>query len=100
MENKMIKPLEDKVVLELPQKEEKTTSFGLIIAGSEDEKPQEATVVAVGPGAKFADGTIMELDLSVGDKVIFSKYQGTEIDLNGKKYLIIAYRDIFAVIYN
>lgn len=94
----MIKPLEDKVLLELPEKQEKTTQFGLIIAGSDDEKPQEATVVAVGPGAKFADGTLMTLDVRVGDKVIFSKYQGTEIEHEGKKYLIIAYRDIFAVI--
>lgn len=94
----MIKPLEDKVLLELPEKQEKTTQFGLIIAGSDDEKPQEATVVAVGPGAKFADGTLMTLDVQVGDKVIFSKYQGTEIEHEGKKYLIIAYRDIFAVI--
>jgi chaperonin GroES len=94
----LIKPLEDKVVLELPKAEEKTTNFGLIIAGSADEKPQEAIVVAVGPGARFADGTIMELDLKVGDRVIFSKYQGTEIEHDGKQYLIIAYRDIFAVI--
>lgn len=94
----MIKPLEDKVILEVPEKQEKTTQFGLIIAGSGDEKPQEAVVVAVGPGVRFADGTIMTLDLKVGDKVIFSKYQGTEIDHDNKKYLIIAYRDIFAVI--
>jgi chaperonin GroES len=94
----LIKPLEDKVILELPEKKEKTTQFGLIIAGSDDEKPQEASVVAVGPGARFADGTLMTLDLEVGDKVIFSKYQGTEVEHEGKKYLIIAYRDIFAVI--
>jgi chaperonin GroES len=94
----LIKPLEDKVVLELPKKEEKTTNFGLIIAGSDEEKPQEAVVVAVGPGARFADGTVMEIDLKAGDKVIFSKYQGTEIEHEGKQYLIIAYRDIFAVI--
>lgn len=93
-----IKPLEDKVVLELPAKEEKTTQFGLIIAGTADEKPQEATVVAVGPGATFADGTKMSIDLSPGDKVIFSKYQGTEVSHEGKEYLIIAYRDIFAVV--
>ena len=93
-----IKPLEDKVVLELPQKEEKKTEFGLIIAGTADEKPQEAIVVAVGPGAKFADGTTMELAVVPGDRVIFSKYQGTEITHEGKDYLIIAYRDIFAVI--
>jgi chaperonin GroES len=94
----MIKPLEDKVVLELPAAEEKKTEFGLIIAGAKDEKPQEAIVAAVGPGAKFSDGTKMDIDLSVGDKVIFSKYQGTEVTYKGKDYLIIAYRDIFAVI--
>lgn len=94
----MIKPLEDKVVLELPKAEEKTTQFGLIIAGSADEKPQEAIVVAVGPGATFADGSKMTIDLNPGDKVIFSKYQGSEVAHDGKQYLIIAYRDIFAVI--
>lgn len=94
----MIKPLEDKVVLEIPKKEEKTTQFGLIIAGSAEEKPSEAIVVAVGPGATFADGTKMTIDLNVGDKVVFSKYQGTEITHDNKEYLIIAYRDIFAVI--
>jgi chaperonin GroES len=94
----VIKPLEDKVLLELPPQEEKTTSFGLIIAGSSEEKPQEATVIAVGPGTTFADGTRLQMDISVGDKVFFSKYQGTEVDHNGKKYLLISYRDIFAVI--
>lgn len=94
----MIKPLEDKVVLELPEDEEKTTQFGLIIPASSDEKPQEAIVVAVGPGARFADGTIMTLDVKVGDRVFFSKYQTTEIKYRGKEYLIVAYRDIFAVI--
>lgn len=94
----MIKPLEDKVVLELPKAEEKTTSSGLIIAGSQEEKPQEGIVIATGPGATFADGTKMTIDLNVGDKVIFSKYQGTEVKHDGKEYLIVAYRDIFAVI--
>lgn len=94
----MIKPLEDKVVLELPKAEEKITNFGLIIAGSADEKPQEAIVVAVGPGITFANGDKMVLDLKPGDKVFFSKYQGTEVTHDGKNYLIISYRDIFAVI--
>lgn len=94
----MLKPLEDKVVLELPPKEEKTTQFGLIIAGTADEKPQEAIVVAVGPGVTFANGDKMKLDIEVGDKVIFSKYQGTEVTVDGKEYLVIAYRDIFAII--
>jgi chaperonin GroES len=94
----LIRPLEDKVVLELPPKEEKTSASGLIIAGTADEKPQEAVVVAVGPGATFADGSKMAIDLVPGDKVIFSKYQGTEISHEGRDYLVIAYRDIFAVV--
>lgn len=94
----MIKPLEDKVVLEVPQQVEKTTSSGLIIAGSQEEKPSEAIVVAVGPGATFADGTKMTIDLNVGDTVIFSKYSGTEVKYDNKDYLIVPYRDIFAVI--
>lgn len=94
----MIRPLEDKVVLEIPVKEEKTTQFGLIIAGTAEEKPSEGIVVAVGPGVTFANGDKMTIDLNVGDKVMFSKYQGTEINHDGKDYLIIAYRDIFAVI--
>jgi chaperonin GroES len=94
----LIKPLEDKVVLEIPKQEEKKTQFGLIIAGAAEEKPQEALVVAVGPGATFADGTKMTIDLEVGDRVLFSKYQGTEFNRDGKDYLVLSYRDIFAVI--
>jgi chaperonin GroES len=94
----LIKPLEDKVVLEIPPKEEKTTQFGLIIAGAAEEKPQEAIVVAFGPGATFADGSKMPIELEVGDRVLFSKYQGTEFSRDGKDYLVLAYRDIFAVI--
>jgi chaperonin GroES len=92
-----IRPLEDKVILELPTKEEKKTDFGLIIAGTADEKPQEAIVLAVGPGLTFADGSKMTIDLRPGDKVLFSKYQGTEISFEGKDYLVVAYRDILAV---
>jgi chaperonin GroES len=92
-----LRPLEDKVILELPPKEEKKTEFGLIIAGTADEKPQEAVVSAVGPGLTFADGSKMVIDLRVGDKVIFSKYQGTEISFDGRDYLVVAYRDIMAV---
>jgi chaperonin GroES len=94
----LIKPLEDKVVLEIPKAEEKTTQFGLIIAGTAEEKPSEGIVAAVGPGVTFGNGEKMTIDLNIGDKVMFSKYQGTEINHEGKDYLIIAYRDIFAVI--
>lgn len=94
----MIKPLEDKIVLEPIVEAEKKTEFGLIIAGSADEKPTEGIVVAIGSGATFADGTKMTMDISVGDKVIYSKYSGTEIKHDGKDLVILPYRDIFAVI--
>lgn len=94
----MLKPLEDKVIVELPKAEDKVHTSGLIIAGSADEKPNEAVVVAVGPGLTFGNGEKLVPDVSIGDKVIFAKYQGTEIDHDGKKYLILSYRDILAVL--
>lgn len=93
-----IKPLEDKVVVEPIVEAEKKTEFGLIIAGAAEEKPTEGIVVAVGPGARFADGSLMTLDVAIGDKVIYSKYSGTEIEHEGKDLVILPYRDIFAVI--
>jgi chaperonin GroES len=93
-----LKPLEDKIVVEPIVEAEKTTSSGLIIAGSAEEKPTEGIVIAVGNGATFADGTKMTMDVAVGDKVIYSKYSGTEIKHDGKDLVILPYRDIFAVI--
>jgi chaperonin GroES len=95
---KMIKPLEDKVVIEPIVEAEKKSASGLIITTTEKEKPTEGIVVAVGTGATFADGTKMTIDLSVGDKVIYSKYSGNEVEHDGKKLVILPYRDIFAVI--
>lgn len=94
----MIKPLEDKVVIEPIVEAEKKSASGLIITTTEKEKPTEGIVIAVGTGATFADGTKMTIDLSVGDKVIYSKYSGNEIEHDGKKLVILPYRDIFAVI--
>lgn len=93
-----LKPLEDKIVIEPIVETEKVTSSGLIIAGSAEEKPTEGIVIAVGNGATFADGTKMTMDVAVGDKVIYSKYSGTEIKHDGKDLVILPYRDIFAVI--
>lgn len=93
-----IKPLEDKVVVEPVVEAEKTTASGLIIAGAAEEKPTEGIVIAVGPGARFADGSLMKIELEVGDKVMYSKYSGTEISHEGKDLVILPYRDIFAVI--
>jgi chaperonin GroES len=94
----MIKPLEDKVVVKPIEEAEKVSSSGLIIQTLEKEKPTEGLVVAVGSGATFADGKKMTIDLAVGDKVIYSKYSGTEIEHQGQNLVILPYRDIFAVV--
>lgn len=94
----MLKPLEDKVIVKLIEKDQEVSSSGLIIQKLEKERVNEAIVLAVGPGVVFANGEKMTLDLNVGDKVIFAKYQGTEIEHEGEKLLILAYRDIVAVI--
>ena len=93
-----LKPLEDKVILKVEKETEKTSAGGLIIQTMQEEKPQEAIVVAVGPGITFGNGEKMVPDVSVGDKVLFSKYQGTEVTVDNEKYLILSYRDILAVI--
>lgn len=94
----MIKPLEDKVVVKPVVEAEKKSASGLIISTLEKEKPTEGIVVAVGNGATFADGSKMTIDLNVGDKVIYSKYSGTEIEHEGENLVILPYRDIFAVV--
>ena len=93
-----LKPLEDKIVLKVEKESEKTSASGLIIQTMQDEKPQEAIVLAVGPGITFGNGEKMVPDVNIGDKVLFSKYQGTEVTVDNEKYLIVSYRDILAVI--
>lgn len=93
----MIKPINDKVVVKPIKENEKTTSSGFVFTVA-DEKPSEAIVVAVGPGLLLDNGVLMKPDLDVGDKVAFAKYQGTEVQFEGEDYLILAYRDIVAVI--
>lgn len=93
----MIKPINDKVVVKPTKENEKTTSSGFVFTVA-DEKPSEAIVVAVGPGLLLDNGVLMKPDLEVGDKVAFAKYQGTEVQFEGEDYLILAYRDIVAVI--
>jgi len=87
-------PLEDKVIVRPIKEEETTTSSGFIIQRNSDEKPSEGIVEAVGPGIVFANGTKLELDLKPGDKVVYSKYSGTEVE----EFLVLPYKDIFAVI--
>ena len=87
-----IKPLADRVVIEPAPAETKTAS-GIIIPDTVKEKPQEGTIVAVGPGKKDEPMTV-----NVGDKVLYGKYAGTELKLNGRDYLIMRESDIFAVV--
>ncbi len=94
----MIKPLYDKVVVEVIRDIEQTTASGLIIPGLAEEKPNEAFVIAVGPGLELDNGVMMIPDVKPGDKVVFAKYQGHEFKDNGKDYLILAYRDILAIV--
>ena len=91
-----IKPLADRVVLKLVAAEEKTKS-GLILTASAQEKPQIAEVVAVGPGG-IVDGNEVVMTVKVGDKVITSKYAGTEVKLDGVDYTILRQSDILAVV--
>ncbi|MGL5615362.1 MAG: co-chaperone GroES [Sarcina sp.] len=91
-----IKPLGNRVVLKQLKAEEVTTS-GIILTGSAKEKPQEAEVVAVGPGA-IVDGIRIALEVKVGDKVLYSKYAGNEVKVAGEEYTILKEDDILAVV--
>ena len=91
-----LRPLEDRIVVKASEGEEMTSS-GLVIPDTAKEKPVEGTVVAVGPG-RFEDGNRVPLDVAVGDKVIYSKYGGTEVKVEGDEYLILSARDVLAVV--
>lgn len=92
----MIKPLGDRVVIEAIAKEE-TTASGIVLPETAKEKPQEGKVVAVGSGT-LKDGERIPLELKEGDRVIFSKYAGTEVKLDGKEYLIMREADVLAIL--
>ena len=93
-----IKPLEDRIVVKALEAEQ-TTASGLVIPDTAKEKPQEGKVLAVGPGRFDEDGEKrIPLDIKVGDKVIYSKYGGTEVKYNGEEYLILSSRDVLAVL--
>ncbi|MDI3257729.1 MAG: co-chaperone GroES [Kyrpidia sp.] len=92
----MIKPLADRVVIRPVEKEEKTAS-GIVLPETAKEKPQEGEVIAVGPG-RIEEGRRIELEVKVGDRVIFSKYAGTEVKYDGVEYLILRESDILAVL--
>ena len=92
-----LKPLGDRLVVE-PSKQEETTASGLILPETAKEKPQQGTVLAVGPGRRDDDGDRIEMDVAVGDVVLYAKYAGTEITVDGKEYLIMRQDDVFGVI--
>ena len=92
-----IKPLEDRIVVKALEAET-TTASGIVIPDSAKEKPQEGEVVAVGPGRIDDKGNRVPLDIAVGDKVIYSKYGGTEVKYAGEDYLILSARDVLAIV--
>ncbi len=92
-----LQPLEDRIVVRPAEAEEKTAS-GLVIPDTAKEKPQQGEVLAVGPGRRSDTGELIPLDISVGDKVVYSKYGGTEITQEGEDLLILAGRDILAIV--
>ena len=91
-----IKPLLDRVVLKMEEAEE-TTKSGIVLAGSAQEKPQFATIIAVGPGG-VVDGKDITMHVKIGDKVITSKYTGTEVKLDGEEYTVVRQADILAIV--
>src|SRR2546426_8440772 len=92
-----LEPLEDRVVVKPLEEGVQKTPTGIIIPDTAKEKPQEGEVVAVGPG-RFEEGKRIPLDISVGDKVIYSKYGGTEIKVDGVEHLVLSARDVLAKI--
>lgn len=93
----MLRPLGDRIIIELVEVEE-TTSFGIVLPDSAKEKPQTGKVVAVGTGRVLDNGTRVELDVKVGDEIIFSKFAGTEVKYDGTEYLILRESDILAIV--
>ncbi|MDQ1738491.1 MAG: chaperonin GroES [Pseudonocardiales bacterium] len=92
-----IKPLEDRIVVQALEAET-TTASGIVIPDTAKEKPQEGTVLAVGPGRVDDKGNRIPIDVSEGDVVLYSKYGGTEIKYAGQEYLVLSARDVLAVI--
>jgi chaperonin GroES len=92
-----LKPLGDRVVVDPLEKEERTAS-GIILPETAKEKPQEGTIIAVGPGRRDDDGKLVPMDVKLGDVVLYAKYAGTEIKLDDKKVLILKESDILAIV--
>ena len=91
-----MKPLGDRVIIKV-QEQEETLASGIVLPGNAKEKPQEGTIVAVGPGRMLDDGKRVAMEVKVGDTVIYSKYAGTEVKFEGEEYLILSEKDILAI---
>ena len=92
-----IKPLADRIVVRRLEAQDKTKS-GLVLPDSAKEKPQEGKVISVGTGRRLDDGTIKSLEIKSGDRVLYGKYSGTEVSLEGEEYLILREEDVLAVV--
>ncbi len=92
-----LKPLADRVVIK-PEVADEKTKGGIILPDTAKEKPVIGTVIAVGPGKRTDDGKIQPLDVKVGDKVLYGKYSGTEVTIDGEEYLIMRETDLFAIV--
>lgn len=92
-----LKPLGDRLVVE-PTEQEETTSFGIVIPDSAKEKPQQGKILALGPGRRDEDGKRVDMDVAEGDTVLYAKYAGTEVKIDGKKLLILKESDVLAIV--
>jgi len=94
-----IQPLHDRIIVEASPKEEKTAS-GLLLPDSAQEKPQRGKVLAVGPGKRLDSGQLAAMDMKVGETVLYGKYGGTEVTVDGKDFVILRAEDVLAVVAN
>ena len=92
-----LRPLEDRILVR-PEEGEETTISGIVIPDTAKEKPQEGIILAVGPGKRSETGDVIPMDVKEGDKVLYSKYGGTEIKIDGEDLLILSARDVLAVV--
>lgn len=93
-----VRPLHDRVLIERLEEEEQKTSGGIIIPDTAKEKPMEGKVIAVGKGKTADDGKLIKLDVKAGDRILFGKYAGTEVKIDGEEHLIMREDDILGVI--
>jgi len=94
-----LKPLGDRVIVQ-PKAKEEVTKSGIVLPDSATEKPQEGSVLAVGPGRVLDNGKRVEMEVKTGDSVLFAKYAGTEVKLDGEEYLVIRESDLLAIVTN